>query len=175
MSVQLENITEEHLNTIYEWYDNPALYETLVGSYQKRERDEAIRYMKNNWLQNPECIRKIIITGEGAIGLVALSNINHREGAAVIDIFIAKPTMRKKGYGRQALSKILKTGFREMGLCKIYLDVLEENGPARKAYLACGFRENPEENRQVEKDGVLKNVIRMSVSESEWLKNAPLQ
>ncbi len=168
MSVELRDLDHSDLDLVYDWYNDPALYDTLVGEYTPRAREEAREYMRAHWIGAAATVRKIIMADGQTIGLIALSNIDRSEATAAFDIFIADVAARGKGYGRKALSQMLHAGFTDLGLERIYLDLLEDNLPARRIYERCGFAPRGGVQGTAVKNGVIKNIIRMELDKGDW-------
>ena len=168
MSVKLRDLEQSDLDIVYDWYNDPALYDTLVGDYVERSRSEAQEYMREHWINGDKTLRKIIMAGGTPVGLIALSHIDRKQGRAAIDIFIAASADRGKGYGRHALSLMLEAGFKTLGLNEIYLDLLDDNIVARRIYDSCGFQPLVGVQGTVVKNGMPKNIIRMVLAKEDW-------
>ena len=67
---------------------------------------------------------------------------------------IGDPYAHGKGVARESTKMILDLGFSSLGLTEIYLEVFENNAPARKVYEDSGFLINSIEN----------NVVKMEIS-----------
>jgi len=92
------------------------------------------------------------------VGQIALYNIDWMNRKAEYGrLMIGDPYAKGKGIAREATNIILELGFSSLGLSEIYLEVLENNAPARKVYEDCGFLVRSIEN----------NVVRMEISESK--------
>ena len=168
MSLELRDLDYSDLDLVYDWYNGPALYETLVGEYTPRTREEAREYMRAHWIGGETTVRKIIVADGQPVGLIALSNIDRSEAVAAIDIFIADKAARGRGYGRRALTQMLDAGFNALGLKRIYLDLLEDNTAARRIYEHCGFAPRGGVQGTAIKGGVTKNIIRMTLDKRDW-------
>ena len=56
-------------------------------------------------------------------------------------LIIGSREARRKGYARDATRLLLRIGFEQFGLRKIFLEVKENNSPALAVYESCGFKE----------------------------------
>jgi len=96
------------------------------------------------------------------VGQIALYNIDWTNRKAEYGrLMIGDPYAQGKGIAREATKLILDLGFSSLGLSEIYLEVFENNAPARKVYEDCGFLVKSIEN----------NVVKMEISESKNKKN----
>ena len=73
-----------------------------------------------------------------------------------------------KGYGPDAIDCLLKFGFNKLKLHKIYLDVLEFNKRAIKAYKKCGFKIEGKLRDNAYIDGKYYDDVRMSILDSKF-------
>lgn len=90
------------------------------------------------------------------VGQISLYNIDRiHQRAEYGRLMIGDPCAQGKGIAREATNLILELGFNILGLNEIYLEVLENNAPARKVYQDCGFVIKSIQN----------NVVRMEILE----------
>lgn len=72
-------------------------------------------------------------------GTISLKNIDHEKKEAEYAISM-HPQAQGKGAAAAGTRAIVALAFRELGLQKVYLNVLEENARANRFYQKCGFR-----------------------------------
>lgn len=88
--------------------------------------------------------------GNISIGQISLYNIDWNTGKAEYGrLMIGHPDARGKGYARHATNLVLRIGFEYLKLKEIHLEVKEDNFPAQKVYLDCGFTEISKGNQLV--------------------------
>jgi RimJ/RimL family protein N-acetyltransferase len=166
--VRLRALVETDLPALHRWYQTPALWDHLVGSFEPRGEAEAIAYMRR-WL-GPDLyeLRLAVERSEdGALlGLVALSPLDREAGEAELHIFLGDPDMRGHGYGRAATAALLEHAFDELALWKVRLRVLQSNAAALRVYAALGFEPHPEVVEAVRKGGGEVVVVTMSVTDA---------
>jgi ribosomal protein S18 acetylase RimI-like enzyme len=75
----------------------------------------------------------IIGTPESDLGIYEL-----KEYGFLHDLWV-EPQYRHEGLGRQLVMLAIER-FRQIGMKQVRLDVLSENGPAKKLFKSCGFR-----------------------------------
>jgi len=73
------------------------------------------------------------------IGSCQLHNVHWINRSAELQIRIGDQKYRNKGYGSEAIELLLRFGFKDLNLHRIYLHLLKNNERARKAYLKAGF------------------------------------
>lgn len=116
---------------------------------------------------NNRCYAILGANGE-FIGIVELFDISWKNRRAELSICI-KSLYRGKGYGYEAISKILYAGFQEIGLNRIWLRVLEYNCKAISLYEKIGFIREGICREESLRKGSFVNQIQMSILRNEWL------
>jgi RimJ/RimL family protein N-acetyltransferase len=108
--------------------------------------------------------------GEGwvHIGNTDLHAIEPVTNAAEFGILIGEKEYWNKGYGREATRLMLKHGFEDLNLNRIYLYVFLENARAIKAYESAGFIKEGVLRQAMYKNGLYNDIVLMSVLHSEW-------
>ena len=104
------------------------------------------------------------------IGVVALSNINSQARHAAFGINIAHPDYRGQGYGQEATKTMLRYGFLELNLNRIWLDVFSYNERAIRLYENVGFVHEGREREMIYRDGQYHDSIKMGILRREWKK-----
>jgi len=128
--------------------DAPALAEWLNDP-------EVWRPFGTDWPTSAEAERKwvidhaerrdelnLLIFEKGAdnpLGLVGLRNIDGVNGTARLGVLIGAAGARGRGYGEGAVRLMLAHGFDDLGLRRINLSVLADNGAAIALYEKLGF------------------------------------
>jgi len=97
------------------------------------------------------------------IGTISLHNISHRHKRAEYGRFLIAPEERRKGYGERALKLLLRFAFGELGLLKVYGDVLASNTAAIKLDLKLGFFKEARLVKHVLKGDRYHDVVRMAL------------
>jgi diamine N-acetyltransferase len=101
------------------------------------------KYQQNEWIedQSEDQTTKMfgIHNGQRHVGVCGLTSINLINRNAEFSLYIA-PSHRGKKYGKIALSTLLKHGFEDWGLNRIWGETYENN-PALKTFLELGFKE----------------------------------
>ena len=73
------------------------------------------------------------------VGNVWFFAIDRRHRKAELRVVIGEPAARGKGYGAEAIDRLCRHGFNELGLHRIYAYVLAINPAARRAFERAGF------------------------------------
>lgn len=103
-------------------------------SLMKREQQ---RWWKN---LNRKNVRLFIVEDKGHwCGYVGLNPIDWRHNHAEFGIFIV-PEFQKRNVGKRALTKLLRYAFTELGLHKVYSDVIDYKNSRIKFFTELGFK-----------------------------------
>lgn len=155
-----------------EWETNPFVstfftidddrdYEEITREFIERSRDETKR-------QFTVCLKD---TGE-AIGRIYISNIDsHYDSLDITRIYIAKREYRGKGYGEEALRKIVKWAFEEMNAERVTLDHFTDNIKASSLYDKVGFVREGIMRHGGKKNGEYIDMCLRSMLRQEYFSN----
>jgi RimJ/RimL family protein N-acetyltransferase len=102
------------------------------------------------------------------IGSCGLHSVEQVHNVAEFGIMIGEKEYWHKGLAREAAKLVLKHGFENLNLNRIYLYVFATNPRAIKAYEAVGFAKEGVLRQGVYKNGRYIDLIVMSVLHSEW-------
>lgn len=121
-----ENVTG-HLQTEFRFFTEEKVANFIKGAMCQNNESEHLHYA-------------IVDDSDEYMGTISLKNINRKDKNAEYAI-ATRSVAHGKGYARGATMDILKVGFDELGLEKIYLYVSVNNIAANKFYNKCGFVE----------------------------------
>jgi len=151
---------KRHMNDLITLLDDYIVKE-MVGTIENPSLSNFIN--KNN--------RCFVIATEvdPFIGIVELLNIGGKNKSAELSIAI-KASARGKGYGQEAIEKVLDIGFQELKLNKVWLRVLEHNNRAISLYKKIGFVKEGFSKEKCIRGGKQVDQVQMSIFERELKK-----
>ncbi len=133
----LRRLEEKDAPFMLEW-----MHDKLINCNFKRPFGEMtierVKVFINNSFDEKNRHFAIVDVNDEYLGTVSLKNISQENGNAEYAI-VTRKKVQGTGVARQATQEILQYAFEELGLHKIYLNVLSENVRARKFYEKCGF------------------------------------
>lgn len=164
---QLRALERDDMPLLQKWMNDSEL------TYWLGPRAPISLEEQNHWfdllLANPSKRKLMIEDLEGnAIGLVSLMNINYKDNCAEFGIYLGENNSLGKGYGKDATETMLRFAFRELGLNRIYLFVLQENARAIKSFESCGFTQDAVLRESMFFNGIYHNQVLMSILHSEF-------
>lgn len=170
MNYRLREIEKKDIPIINGWRNKKDLIDFLGAPFRYINED-----VDNNWyasyLSNRNsCVRLAIEESSSnvIVGAVYLTSIDWLNRSAEFSIWIGLSEHQNKGVGKFATHKILDHAFKDLGLHRIYLTVLERNARARKLYKSVGFSEEGVLRQAVFKNGCYENMVSMSILMNEF-------
>jgi RimJ/RimL family protein N-acetyltransferase len=169
--VVLRPIREEDLADYVAWFNEPE-----VTQFTQLESGELTLEGEQEWfrrISSPEHAgRNWAIEVEGRhIGNCALHVDGGIRGSgltASFGIIIGDKSAWNRGHGTAALREVLRIGFAEMGLHRIYLTVFPENQRGLRCYEKCGLRREGLLREAYLKRGRWRDAVLMAILRSEW-------
>ena len=164
--IDLRDLVHEDGAHLFAWRREPEVNRWM--SDQPPETAAAHDRWMNSILADPDR-RGWIITRDGApagfLMLTGLTNCNRR---GEWGWYIGDPDARGRGVGRAAQALGLDKAFDDLGLEKVWAEVLADNEAALKAQCAAGFRREGYLRRHALKDGLFRDVVLLAILADEW-------
>jgi RimJ/RimL family protein N-acetyltransferase len=102
------------------------------------------------------------------LGFAEIYWITWSNGTGNVRLGIAAGEDRRKGYGCQALSLLLRYAFRELNLHRLSALIPEYNLPARALFSSFGFSEEVRRRQALERDGRFWDLLTCGLLADEW-------
>ena len=169
--IRLRAIEEEDLPRFVAWLNDPEVYQHLEKTIPLSTAHEALWYqdlLKKPMEEHPLVIEIDTPDGWFPVGDVSFININWRDRSAEIGIFIGEKKFWNQKYGQKAMRTMLRHGFFNLNLNRIYLRVYETNPRAIRAYEQTGFVHEGRLRQAKFQNGKYIDVLLMSVLRTEW-------
>lgn len=162
-NVYLRPMTYEDTDLIVKWRNSDAVRRNFI--YQEL----FTRQSHENWIKNmvePGKVVQMVICEEGTdrpFGSVYIRDIDHNHHKGEYGIFIGEPDARGRGVGTSAAKLMLRYGFEELHLHKIFLRVFADNQQAVRSYEKAGFIQEAYLKDEVCIDGKYRDMLLMAV------------
>lgn len=136
--VQLRPITEADTDKIVHWRNQDFVRSRFL--YQEPfTREGHLKWLRTQ-VETGKVVQFLIVLPEGReIGSVYFRDIDRTAGCAEYGIFIGEKDALGCGYGTQAAQTALAYAFETLGLRRVFLRVLADNGRAVRSYERAGF------------------------------------
>lgn len=169
--IRLRAIEREDLPRFVTWLNDPEVRQGLNLVYPLSLAQEE-RWFEQ-MLQRPPAEQVLGIEVEVGgvwtlIGTCGLHNVDWINHQAELGIFIGDKAFWNRGYGRRAVSLLLRHAFNTLNLNRVYLRVYETNPRAIHAYEHVGFVHEGRLRQARFQNGRYVDELIMSVLRSEW-------
>lgn len=155
--ISLRKLQQKDAPLMLEWMHDPSIACFFRFDAMSMTEKKCIEYIRT--ANSDENSKHFAIADENDeyLGTISLKNIDKEKKEAEYAI-----STRKKAHGTgsamAATKEVLRIAFGELGLERVYLNVLSENGRANAFYLKAGFRFERREEHAVEIRGDRKSL-----------------
>lgn len=161
------------IEALFAQKNDPEVAAMLGGFTKGYTRADLARWVEAHAQAKDEALYVITNESDRCLGHVGLYKIDHRVRSAEFAILVGDKKAWRTGIGRACTSFMLRFGFEELQLHRIYLEVLASNDRARKLYDSLGFKHEGTLRDAQWKGGRYLDVHVMSILDDEWReKNA---
>ena len=102
------------------------------------------------------------------VGFARLHRIGWTNGYASIQLGIGDPADRRKGYGREALSLLLRYAFEELNLYRLAVQIPEYNQPGLALFQEAGFQIEVRRREAVQREARRWDLLHLALLKDEW-------
>ena len=134
--MKLRNLELKDASLMLEWMHDKSVVEDLRTNFLTKTMEDCVNFIKSSWNDNNNWNVAIVDNEDTYMGTVSLKNI--KDTSAEFGITIRACAMGK-GYSIWAMKEVLRIGFEEKGLKKIYWCVSPDNKRAVRFYDKNGF------------------------------------
>ena len=169
VAVDLRPLSLEDVNDTYVGWLNDA----EVCAYNSHHvypytRELAIEYVTRVRSQKSDLVLAVIAKDtKKHIGNISLQNMNPVNRSAEFAILMGDKDSWGKGIGTEAAKLIVKHGFEQLNLHRIYCGTSEENIAMQKLAASLGFKEEGRSRQEMFKNGSFRDVIRYGLLRDE--------
>ncbi len=138
--ITLRSPAQEDSENYFKWINDRELV-LLNGNYKPVLKKDHEQWFMRTMLNDENKTFSIIANKDNKlIGTCSLRNINPAHKNAELQIRIGDRNYHGRGYGSEAVSKLVDFGFHQLHLKRIYLHVFCHNVRAIKAYQKTNFQ-----------------------------------
>jgi RimJ/RimL family protein N-acetyltransferase len=102
------------------------------------------------------------------IGMTSFYDVRSEDRKAGLAITIGEKECWSRGYGADAVVTLLRFGFHEMNLNRVWLTTVEYNKRAIACYRKCGFREEARLRQDAYRHGRYWDFVEMAILRQEF-------
>lgn len=181
-NIYLRPLTLSDTDLIVKWRNSDSVRKNLFS--QELITTASHQKYYNEYIETHKCYQFVVeqIIYEGGslygcsipVGTVYLKNIDHINQKALMGIFIGEGIDRRKGFGKEAVKLILQYGFLQLGLNKIYLQVICSEENQAKVFEEMGFVKEGQFRKDYWRDGIFYDVEQLSILKAGFLQKVEL-
>tara|TARA_B100000315_G_scaffold184167_1_gene173158 strand:+ start:8906 stop:9511 length:606 start_codon:yes stop_codon:yes gene_type:complete len=135
-------------------------------------RENAENYIKDAYhSKNKLALAIVLKKNDLHIGNISLQNINYINQSAEFAIIAGEKKYWGKGYSKEAASLIIKHGFMELNLHRIYCGTSDDNIPMQKLALSIGMTDEGRSNDALFKHGRYVDIINYGILRDVFIKH----
>lgn len=168
--IRLRELERADVPVINRWRRDRALTAGLGAAHRHIGIEVDERWFETYLARRGTDVRYAICRNDepAPLGLVSLTGIDTVHIHAELHILLGDRASHRQGIGTRATRAMLRHGFRNLNLHRIYLYVLDANAAARRMYEKVGFRYEGTLRDAAFKDGTYQDVHLMAVLQSEF-------
>jgi RimJ/RimL family protein N-acetyltransferase len=135
MGLELTELRDDDADTLFAWVNEPDLVEhsAVFRAVSRSEHDTWFRRVRTDPAVAAYAVR------ENAT-LIGLGQLLMDGDEAELRIRIGTAQARDRGLGTEVVAELVRIGFQELGLRRIWLQVFKRNERAIRVYEKTGFR-----------------------------------
>ncbi len=163
-------IAERDLPLLADWLNDDEMSGLVVGRSYPVSLEQQRRWFERQ-LGDEHNQRWMVETFEGqTIGLTGLWSIDYVNRNALTALKIGAKDVQGKGYGSDAIMGLMAYAFGEVGLERLWGEILVYNVPSYKAYVErCGWKVEGLLRKQVFRAGTFHDVLRVGILREDFL------
>ena len=171
--IELRRHSRKYFGLYAEWYGDPEIWHLTSWAPSPLSRSAVERLFEDREISQTDDSFAIHIKGnDEPIGVISLMNKTGANESADLSVIVGNQDDRHQGYGTEAIDRLLRYAFEELGLNRIGLSVFEFNGDAISAYEGLGFVEEGRLRQAIKRRSGFHDAILMSILKSEWESNS---
>jgi RimJ/RimL family protein N-acetyltransferase len=167
--IELRPHARENYHLYAKWYGDPEIWHLTSWAPSPLSRSAVERLFEDREISQTDDSFAIHIKGnDEPIGVISLTNKAEANESADLSVIVGNQDDRHQGYGTEAIDRLLRYAFEELGLNRIGLSVFEFNKKAVSAYEKLGFVEEGRFRQGIKRRTGFHDAVLMSILKAEW-------
>ena len=165
--ITLREIAREDIPVINKWRQDPDVSDGIAAPRRFIGLDVDLKWYEDYVSRRGSEVRcAVTLTDSGElVGMVSLTRIDHVHRNAEYNAMVGGP--RSRGIGTAATRAMVRHGFFDLNLHRIYVSILRDNVGSIKMCANAGFREEGTIRDGAYKNGRYHNLVLMGVLKSD--------
>jgi RimJ/RimL family protein N-acetyltransferase len=169
-AVALRDLARADIPAINAWRQDRFVTDPLGAPPRHISLDVDLAWFDEYLRRRGTDVRCVICVGSDAapVGIVSLTSIHPVHRSAEFHVMIGKRDLYGQGIGTSATRQMLRHGFLDLNVRRIYLSVLAGNTAAVRVYEKAGFRQEGVAKEAAYKNGEYEDVLLMALLRAEF-------
>lgn len=170
--IYLRALVEDDLRGNYiKWFNDAEVCRYNSHHFFPYSQEHGRKYIQDVDSSQDNLVLAIVTKKNNVhIGNISLLKINYIDRSAEYAILVGEKSFWGKGYAKEASDLIVKHGFVELNLNRIYCGTSEDNVGMIKLAKALGMKNEGVRRRAIYKNGSYHNIIEFGLLRSEYLE-----
>lgn len=164
--VELYPMERKHLPDYVAWFQDPEMVR-YFGPIEPLSQEQEERWFESTLSQADVRNYAVYYQGEH-VGSAGFARLDFRNRRAEVGLGIGRKDLWDRGLGVDILRVLLRFGFEQLNMHRIYLRVFAENSRAIHCYEKAGFRHEGTLRQCEFRHGRYHDMLLMSVLEDEF-------
>lgn len=165
----LRSLEEKDAKGMLEWMTDKEITQYMQAEFANRTIEDCLEFINKS--HNDENNKHFAVCNDADeyLGTISLKNISKRDKSAEYAVIFRKCSLGT-GVSLAATKELLRRAFEEIGLNRVYLDVLCENQRAIKFYDKVGFVEEGIWKQHFFLKGQYHDIMWLRMLKEEWMQ-----
>ena len=138
MGIHLRPLQEKDIPGMLEWMHDPEISRWFRFNAEEMTEERALRFIEGSFTDT--AVHYAVADGSDTyLGTISLEEIDRENGHALYAVAM-RSCAQGTGAAMAATRELLRIAFEEMGLERVYLNVLADNDRAKCFYEKAGFK-----------------------------------
>lgn len=167
--INLRKLKLKDAEYMLEWMKDPAVNAFFNINFAEYTQEKVLEFISESFNDVNQHFA-VVNEEDEYMGTISLKNISNVDKNAEYAVAF-RSCAHGKGMAKEATEKLLKYGFKTLGLNKIYLNVLMENIRARKFYDKMDFFQEGVFRKHILVNGKFQDLCWYSILREDYEKN----
>ncbi|MBL3593107.1 MAG: UDP-4-amino-4,6-dideoxy-N-acetyl-beta-L-altrosamine N-acetyltransferase [Synergistaceae bacterium] len=130
---------EDVWKLVLEWRNSTSIRSQMLNQSPIKWEEHCLWIAKQSGPE-PRSLARVVYYESKPIGVISLNQLDVKQGHSNWGMYIGEDEMRGMGIGKAMLDEVIRWGFVDKGLRRLYTSVLANNTKAMGLYVSRGFK-----------------------------------
>jgi len=167
--ITLRELSREDIPIVNRWRRDSVVADGIGAPHRFVGLDVDLKWYEDYLSRRGSEVRCAVCLGESGqlVGMVSLTRIDYVHRNAEYNAMVGEPASQNRGIGTAATRAMIRHGFFDLNLHRIYVSIVRENISSIRMCEKAGFREEGTIRDGAYKNGSYHDLVLMGVLDSE--------